>query len=597
VTVTRPRSLRRPRRWAAASAIAVVAALIVPAVPAAADPSAVTFGDSVVRAAVNVGLGRDAADGSPVATADLARLRTLTTPSGASGTATSLDGLQYATSLTRLSLTWSAAGASALDLTPISGLTSLTSLTLVRGGIEELAPLSGLRNLNSLTLNENAIADLTPLGGLVRLQNLALTDNRIVQTEPLAPLTALTQLALGWNPVESISGLRNMTSLSTFTVAFGKISDLSPLANATALTVLRLSGNEVVDLTPVAGLTRLTLLWVDDNDVADISPVASLTAMASLGIGGNDISDLSPLAGLTALREFNVENNRVADISPVPMEALTTFKFANNRIEDISSLSALAENRVLADFDLSGNRIADLRPLAAVPATGALRSVALGGQRLASTGDTYVPAGADTYRRPVVLPSIEMPNGEPVLVDAADAAGTLEWTAIAGATELPYAVSSAVTVGGVPATYTATSSYAVTSAEIVTELDAATTGIAYRAALSVTQGVGPVAYESSDLPSWLSVSARGELTGTPTEAGRVAFTLRAVDQHGNVISKRVSLTVTDAALTTSPGKSGTGAATGLANTGLDVTALILGAALALLAGAGTILFARRRATA
>lgn len=602
MSATTPSTRHRRRRWALLPVAALVAALALPVAPASAAPATVTFGDAVVRAAVNTALGRAASDESPVATDALSRVTNLATPSGAAGAPTSLDGLQYATALRSLSLVWNAPATAPLDLTPIAGLTSLTSLSLEKGGINDLAPLRGLRNLTELTLTDNAIEDLAPLSGLVKLQGIALPGNRITATEPLAPLTAVTRLALGWNPIGSLSGLRNMTKLYSVNIPIAKITDISPLKKATALNVLRLSGNQVTDLSPLTGMTQLTLLWVDDNRVTDLSPVATLTSMNSLGIGKNDIADLSPLAGLTGLRELNVESNRITDISPVPMTGLSTFKLANNRVADISSFAALADNRVLSDFDLSGNRIADLRPLAALPATGALRSVSVGGQQLDSSGTAFVPVGAEVYRRPVVAPSIQTPAGEPVQVDGVDAEGVHEWAAVAGATTLPYSVAATVTVGGVAAVYTATSSYAVAPADIVTTLAPAAKDEPYRATLAVSAGMGPVSFEGDELPEWLSLAADGTLSGTPPAAGVTALKVRAVDPYGNVIGKTVSLTVADAALlpATPGGTTGGAGATGgdagvLASTGADLGALPLVALLALLAGVGVVL-ARRRST-
>ena len=48
----------------------------------------------------------------------------------------------------------------------------------------------------------------------------------------------------------------------------------------------------------------------------------------------------------------------------------------------------------------------------------------------------------------------------------------------------------------------------------------------------------PLAFESSDLPAWLTLDPSGVLSGTPPTAGTVGFSVTAVDEHGNASAPR-----------------------------------------------------------
>ena len=73
-------------------------------------------------------------------------------------------------------------------ITPLSGLTSLTTLYLDDNPLSDLTPLSGLVNLKGLYLTYNQISDLAPLSGLAGLESLSLYQNQISDITPLGSL-------------------------------------------------------------------------------------------------------------------------------------------------------------------------------------------------------------------------------------------------------------------------------------------------------------------------------------------------------------------------------------------------------------------------
>ncbi|HEY0907620.1 MAG TPA: putative Ig domain-containing protein, partial [Methylophilus sp.] len=78
-----------------------------------------------------------------------------------------------------------------------------------------------------------------------------------------------------------------------------------------------------------------------------------------------------------------------------------------------------------------------------------------------------------------------------------------------------------------------------------TNLTTGTTGTAYTQTLTTTGGTGPYQYAvtSGSLPAGLSLSAAGNLTGTPTSNGSYSFTVTSTDAYGFTSSKSYSLTI------------------------------------------------------
>ena len=150
-----------------------------------------------------------------------------------------LSALRYFTNLTYLGLGYAVQNekdpTAPVDISPLAGLTKLTSLQMGGVVVDDLSAVSGLQNLISLTVfNGEQALDLTPLAGLKNLQALTLRNN--------------------------------------------KITDVSPLAGLTNLTYLDLAGNEVSDITPLVGLTSMNRLFLSGNPVSDFKPIAGIRA-------------------------------------------------------------------------------------------------------------------------------------------------------------------------------------------------------------------------------------------------------------------------------------------------------------------------------
>lgn len=164
-------------------------------------------------------------------------------------------------------LKWLAANVSQVDLTEVSALTNLTRLSLDVCYTDDISPLSELKNLQYFYARKSLISDLSPLSGLTQLTSLTIQNfpnddpnMQITDLSPLANMTQLTTLTLSYNKFTDVTPLANLTKLTTLDLSYNKITDISPLANLTELTSLRLNGNDINDWSPLANLTKLETL-------------------------------------------------------------------------------------------------------------------------------------------------------------------------------------------------------------------------------------------------------------------------------------------------------------------------------------------------
>ena len=139
-------------------------------------------------------------------------------------------------------------------------ITKITSLTLIKGNLNDLTPLADLTQLESLRISNNQISDLTPLAGLTQLRNLDVADNQISDLTPLAGLTQLRDLDIGDN----------------------QISDLTPLAGLTELQSLRMENNQIRSLAGLENLTALYAIYAAGNPLTDTSALEVSGCMSAL---------------------------------------------------------------------------------------------------------------------------------------------------------------------------------------------------------------------------------------------------------------------------------------------------------------------------
>jgi Leucine-rich repeat (LRR) protein len=244
------------------------------------------------------------------------------------------------------------------DMTPLMGLTALTSLFL--DGFIDIRTLSGLKRLEELSLRGTEFEDLTPLAKLKNLRYLNLSGTSVKDLTPLRKLTKLEHLDLGGTQVEDLTPLARLTNLKELDLGGAKlVEDLTPLAKLTKLQVLDLRATSFKDITPLSGLTELTSLLLagvleDETPLSmrkevDIGPLSGLKRLEELSLGGITLEDLTPLAKLKNLRELDLSDTSVEDLTPLArLKNLRVLQLYGTLVQDISTLLALPKLRTLS---------------------------------------------------------------------------------------------------------------------------------------------------------------------------------------------------------------------------------------------------------
>lgn len=315
-----------------------------------------------------------------------------------------LAGIEHFISLRELHANFNAIG----DISPLAGLTELTSLDLGGNAFSDISPLAGLARLESLTLFGNRIGDISPLAGLTSLRSLHIGGIPLSDLDTLAALTGIDHLYAGGCGIEDIGALAGMTNMHRLELSDNFITDLSPLAGMTNLIKLTLANNPIGDYSPIekiypnlqekdfelgqvfdvqvplkpdnpdepvmitdAGLekilrmvtgvadrplTQSDLCSIDKFEikteyapaVSDLSALRYCLNLRGLAIWESNVSDLSPLGGLTRLKLLIVNHSPLSDLSPLKsLTGLEHLDLAYNQITDLSPLYNLKNLSVL----------------------------------------------------------------------------------------------------------------------------------------------------------------------------------------------------------------------------------------------------------
>ncbi len=315
--------------------------------------TAVDIPDANLRAVIADSLGK--ARGAAITRAEMATLTRLAAPNS---NISDLTGLEHATGLTRLVL----------------GAVSVSGGLVNSNEISDLSPLSGLTNLRTLSLSFNRLSDVSALSNLTNLTWLNLGANDLTGGIPswLGNLTNLEVLHLFNN---ALSGripteLGNLTNLEVLGLHGNQLSGSIPseLGSLTNLTELSLNGNELSGGIPseLGSLTNLTRLWLRNNALSGGIPseLGSLTNLTGLALNGNDLSGSIPveLGNLTNLEVLWLRNNALSGGIPSELGSLSNLiglaldrnQLSGSIPAELGNLTNLTELYLFANASLSG---------------------------------------------------------------------------------------------------------------------------------------------------------------------------------------------------------------------------------------------------
>ena len=210
-------------------------------------------------------------------------------------------------------------GDSMRDISVFQYFTGLQSFG-VGGDVRDLSPLIHLKALTDLGIGANKnVVDISVVSHLKNLKTLSLADTQVVSLEPLAALSNLETLNLhmdrnlglqGRKGLDALRQLKNLTQLS--------IDVAEPLGDQ--LKDLRLLKSLVIygpvkDVCSLKELTQLTALTLLSSGVQDISCLKNLKELVDITLQGNPIKSIAELAPLPNLMNLSIQNTLIEDLS------------------------------------------------------------------------------------------------------------------------------------------------------------------------------------------------------------------------------------------------------------------------------------------
>lgn len=142
------------------------------------------------------------------------------------------------------------------------------------------------------------VQDLTPLTFLPRLKSLSAIDCRINSLQPLVNMSKLEVLRLSRNPIQDISPLQQLGSLRILELDNTAIENLEAVQGLAVLEELRVAGTNVKRVNELSQLYNLRFLDISNTQVRTLKPIFGLNKLESLRcfntrLNANRVSDFS----------------------------------------------------------------------------------------------------------------------------------------------------------------------------------------------------------------------------------------------------------------------------------------------------------------
>lgn len=181
-----------------------------------------------------------------------AQMQTITSLS-IEGEVTSLTGIETATQIRSLSVENVSENTPDLDLSPLSELSELISLSLMGFELPNLSPIENLQDIQDLDLSNSRFSDLSPIAELDQLSMLILDNTDLTEVPAfISSFTELYWLSLSDNPLTN-NNIAVLSSLdvNNLIISYTEIDNLDFLSGNDALNYLNINGTPVYDLAPL----------------------------------------------------------------------------------------------------------------------------------------------------------------------------------------------------------------------------------------------------------------------------------------------------------------------------------------------------------
>ncbi len=240
-------------------------------------------------------------------------------------------------------------------LQPLAQLTTLRELiaggkrpadrsdAVILAPLDDLEPLRNLP-LQTLYLGHTRVKDLEPITGMLSLTRLSLTQTDVTDIGPLADLR-LTALDLSYVKLRDLAPLRAMP-LRELNLTQTEIADLGVLRGK-PLTDLRAARTLIRDLAPLAGMP-LSALDVRETAVWDLRPLANMP-LERLDLAATKVNDLTQIHGMP-LKHLDISGTEIKNILALRGMPLRTLNIKQTAIKDLSPLQHAPIEEIWLDY-------------------------------------------------------------------------------------------------------------------------------------------------------------------------------------------------------------------------------------------------------
>lgn len=194
------------------------------------------------------------------------------------------------------------------DISAVGSLTKLKKLDL-SGRFSDISVLSKLTNLETLSLESGKVKDLSPIGKLTKLKNLSLAGMREASGKPLTELK-LKNLRLeyvGWKMLGYLEYMSTVENLGMYNMGHMGYAYLSLAGKMPQLKVLTIDDARLSQCDFVSGLENLESLTLTSNKIADFAPLKNLKKLKYLDISNNYGEKYDALLKIKGLEELNIK--------------------------------------------------------------------------------------------------------------------------------------------------------------------------------------------------------------------------------------------------------------------------------------------------
>ncbi|MBQ8834968.1 MAG: leucine-rich repeat domain-containing protein [Oscillospiraceae bacterium] len=273
---------------------------------------------------------------------------------------TNLQDLTLMPNLVKLT----ASGNTLESLEPIASLTRLESLDLsgCRFPSGDLSYLTGLTALHSLSLSDCGLSTIEALAGAQYLTWLDLSKNTVRNLDALSDMTTLTELNLRHNAVTSLSALSELDQLDTLDVSYNALTSLSPIGSCVRLSWLCADNNQLTSISGVERLPLLSYLSMDYNKLKEVQVLSSCTELVNLSFAGNEVSDISMLGGLLKMEVLDFSYNQCIAL-PI-WQAGCALRTIDGSYNKLGSIDGLADLEQIANVYMDYNQLTSVDALA-----------------------------------------------------------------------------------------------------------------------------------------------------------------------------------------------------------------------------------------